>query len=70
MTMGAIISSFVREEQDTQAVLAALGGNLGPPGRPMPHAVMTAIQQMLPQTLTTYPSGGIAGVALLASGIE
>ena len=47
MTIGALIAAFVRDEHETQAVLAALGGSLGTPGRPMPHAVMTAITHMV-----------------------
>ena len=66
MTIGALIAAFVREEHEIQAVLAALGGYLGAPGRPMPHAVMTAISHMLPRTFATYPSCGIAGVAVMA----
>ena len=69
MTVGALIAAFAREEHATQALLAALGGHIGAPGRPMPHAVMTAITDMLPRTSITYPSFGIAGVALLASGM-
>ena len=69
MTVGALIAAFAREEHATQALLAALGRYIGAPGRPMPHAVMTAITEMLPRTSTTYPSCGIAGVAVLASGM-
>ena len=67
MTIGALIAAFVREEHEIQAVLAALGGYLGAHGRPMPHAVMTAISHMLPRTFATHTSCGIAGVAVMAN---
>ena len=69
MTVGALIAAFAREKHATQALLAAWGGYIGAPGRTMPHAVMIAITDMLPQTSTTYPSSGIASVAVLASGL-
>ena len=69
MIFGCIIASVVREEQSTKKVVAALGGKLGLPGRPLPHAVMTAFGKMMPIEITIYPSAGLAGVALLASGM-
>ena len=69
MMLGCMIASLAREKQITKQVVAALGGQLGLPGRPLPHAVMTAIVQMLPSKITIYPSAGLAGLALLASGM-
>ena len=69
MMLGFMIASLVREEQNTKQVVAALGGQLGLPGRPLPHVGMTAFGNMLPSNITIYPSAGLAGLALLASGM-
>ena len=69
MTVGTMIAGYARENHVTHALLATLGGHIGAPGRPMPQAVMAAIAGMLPHSSTTYPSSGIAGVAVLMCGL-
>ena len=64
-----MIASLAREELNTQKVVAALGGQLGLPGRQLPHSVTTASGEMQPINFFIYWSNVLMVVALLASGI-
>ena len=65
-----MIASFVHEEQCTEEVVARLSGRLGPPGRPLPPAVMAVIADMLPEVRGVSAAAGLAGVVLSNLGLE